>query len=218
MQQFRSAFILFTRRYSALLNALICSLLLFLFSFFILFAFPLKMISLTALAGVAFFLSKAGEEYSLTNQKFTISGYLSVYTILGVVLGILLAIFYRWYLGISLLPQSCHLFVLIAALIGTIEEVVFRGVIQDQAKSVSVPFSIFFSTVSHTVYKCCLFLSPAAIGGINVANLAFWTFIFGLVCGYLKQRSGSIIPTIIAHAVFDVLVYAEFARAPWWVW
>ena len=129
-----------------------------------------------------------------------------------------LAVFYRWHLGISLFPGSLHFFVLVAALIGILEELVFRGFIQEYTKSLNAPFSIFFSTFSHTGYKCCLFLSPVATGNIDIGFLALWTFIAGLLFGTLKHFSKNIIPPLIAHALFDILVYAEFISAPWWVW
>jgi membrane protease YdiL (CAAX protease family) len=136
----------------------------------------------------------------------------------GFLLGFLLAIIYRWHLGISLFPESIHLFVIVAALIGCIEELVFRGSIQDYVKNINAPFSILFSTISHTGYKCCLFLSPIIATNIDIGFLALWTFLAGIVFGTIKHYSKSIMPSLIAHALFDILVYAEYVNAPWWVW
>jgi membrane protease YdiL (CAAX protease family) len=48
--------------------------------------------------------------------------------------------------------------------------------------------------------------------------MAGWTFVGGVVLGLLRQISDSVVPPIVAHAVFDLLVYGALVRAPWWVW
>jgi membrane protease YdiL (CAAX protease family) len=136
----------------------------------------------------------------------------------GIVSGMLVAMLYRWHLEIGLVPRSFQYFIIIAALIGAMEELVFRGFIQEHVKYLNGPFSILFSTLSHTGYKCCLFLSPMVANGINVFYLALWTFLFGLLFGTIKHFTNSILPSLIAHAIFDIWVYAEFINAPWWVW
>jgi membrane protease YdiL (CAAX protease family) len=208
-------------KYRALTGAIICSFALMTFSFFIHFEFPLKLISLSALVLAAYLLGsqlhtlqdlwrKTAESFTFTVPFF--------YSLTAVVCGILLAIFYRWFLGISMFPDSIHPFVIIAALTGAIEELVFRGYLQEQVRSINGMFSILFSTISHTGYKCCLFMVPAAAAGIDIPNLAFWTFLFGILFGTIKHLSKSIVPPLLAHTLFDILVYAEFIKAPWWVW
>jgi membrane protease YdiL (CAAX protease family) len=130
----------------------------------------------------------------------------------------LFAVIYRWHLDISLFPKSLHLFVIVAALIGCVEELVFRGFIQEYVRSINGPFSVLFSTLSHTGYKCCLFLSPLITANIDVGFLALWTFIAGLLFGTIRHLSKSLLPSLTAHILFDILVYAEFISAPWWVW
>jgi len=121
-------------------------------------------------------------------------------------------------LGISLLPAAIHYFVIIAAVIGATEELVFRGFIQEKAKEINGQFSVVFSAAAHTGYKCCLFLGPSVAAGIDILNLAFWTFLFGLFIGTIRHFSKSIFPAVIAHVLFDLIVYSEFIAAPWWVW
>jgi membrane protease YdiL (CAAX protease family) len=53
---------------------------------------------------------------------------------------------------------------------------------------------------------------------VDTGFLVLYTFIAGMVFGTIKYLSESLIPAIIAHALFDILVYAEFVNAPWWVW
>jgi membrane protease YdiL (CAAX protease family) len=211
----------FNKKYTILAEASLCSFALMVFSLFIHSEFPLKLVSLSALVLGAYLLSRQLQTlpylWSKTGESVTLMVSF-LFSLTGIVTGILLAMLYRWHLGISFFPESIHWFVIIAALIGAIEELIFRGFLQEQVKSINGPFSVLFSTLSHTGYKCCLFLTPAAAAGIDISNLAFWTFLFGLLFGTIKHLSKSILPSLIAHALFDILVYAEFIKAPWWVW
>ena len=141
-----------------------------------------------------------------------------LYLIIGIAMGIMLVVIYRWHLEFRLFPASLHLFVITAALIGSVEELVFRGFLQEYVRNINGPFSILFSTLSHTGYKCCLFLSPAVTSDVNVGFLALWTFLAGILFGTVRHLTGSLLPSLSAHALFDILVYAEFVTAPWWVW
>jgi membrane protease YdiL (CAAX protease family) len=191
------------------------------FAWFIQYDFPYILISLAALVPAAMIFSRnllswsslrirIGDSATFTNSL--------IFTFVGIISGILVAMFYRWYLGIELFPRSLHSFVIVAAMIGGLEEILFRGFIQEQVKEINGLFSILFSSISHAGYKCFLFLSPMAASGIDVVNLGIWTFLFGIIFGTVKHYSKSIIPSLVAHILFDILVYAEFIQAPWWVW
>jgi len=206
---------------SILSEAILCSFGLMFFSFFIHYRFPVRLLSFAALLMSAFIISKnlrslsdlkkiTGENISVTITLF--------YTIFGITLSIVLAVCYRRYLDISLFPESLHLFVIVAAFIGCMEELVFRGFIQGHIESINGPFSILFGSLSHTGYKCCLFLSPAIAVDLNVGKLAFYTFIAGILIGLIRHLSKNILPAVSAHVLFDILVYAEYTSAPWWVW
>jgi membrane protease YdiL (CAAX protease family) len=201
-------------------EAVLCSLGLMVFSFFIHYNFPVKLISFAALLISAMIISRNLRSFSdlkkITGEN--ISGSLIIYTIAGFSAGLGLAVIYRRHLEVSLIPESVHLFFIVAALIGAIEEVVFRGFLQAHVKSINGPFSVLFSTLAHTGYKCCLFLSPVIISDIDVGFLALWTFCAGLFFGTIRHLSNSIMPPLAAHVFFDILVYAEFTNAPWWVW
>jgi membrane protease YdiL (CAAX protease family) len=209
------------KRLTILSEAIICSLGLMFFSFFIQYKFPLQILAFVALLISAFIISRNLRSLSdlkkITGENISFKITL-LYTIFGIALGIVLAVYYRWYLETSLFPGSVHLFVIAAALIGCMEELVFRGFIQEYVKKINGPFSILFSTLSHTGYKCCLFLSPVITANVDVGFLAFWTFIIGILFGTIRHLSKSLLPSLSAHALFDILVYGEFVQAPWWVW
>lgn len=208
-------------RLNVLAGAILCSLGLVVFSFFIQSKFPVRLIAFASLSMSAFIIGK--NLRSISDIKKITGEYVSgkitlLYLITGIAIGILLAVIYRRHLGISLFPASLHLIVIIAALIGCVEEMVFRGFLQEYTRTINGPFSILFSTLSHTGYKCCLFLSPSVTTDINVGFLALWTFLAGILFGTIRHLTKSLLPSLSAHALFDILVYAEFMTAPWWVW
>lgn len=202
-------------------EAISCALGLMIFSFFIHYKFPVSLISYAALLVPAFIISRNIRSFSDLG-KITGTGKSAginlFYCCLGITGGVLLAAIYRWHLDIRIFPDTIHPFVIVAALIGITEELVFRGFIQEHVKSINGFFSILFSTISHTGYKCCLFLSPAIAASVDVGFLALCTFISGIIFGTVRHFSKSIFPSLIAHALFDIIVYAEYITAPWWVW
>jgi membrane protease YdiL (CAAX protease family) len=204
-----------------LIEAIICSAALILFSFFVSFGFPIRLIAFASLIAPAWIIGKNLKTFSdLKRVTGEISDYRSLFFYIagGIAFGIGLAAFYRWHLDKTYLPSYLRSFALIAAMIGSVEELVFRGYIQGSLKNINPLFSIIFSTLAHTAYKCLLFLHPLNRGGMDIGFLFLWTFIMGLVLGMARHLSGSIIPSLTAHSMFDVLVYGELAAAPWWVW
>jgi len=209
------------KKYIPIFEAILCSFALMLFAFFIHFKLPLQLLAFVALVLPARLFSRKLQSLSDLKSIAQIpdSAKITVlYFVAGILPGIMFAILYRWHLGTGVFPGSFHLIVLVAALIGCTEELVFRGFIQDQVNSLNAPLSILFSSISHTAYKCCLFLSPMVIPGIDIAYLAFWTLFGGIILGTIKHVTKSILPPMMAHALFDILVYAEFVNYPWWVW
>lgn len=202
-------------------EAILCSLGFIVFAYFIHYKFPARLISFGALLFSGIIIAGTLKSVSDLRKIIGKNGSrleLLLLITLGVVLGGILSVLYRRHLGIELFPRSVHLFAFIAALIGSTEELVFRGFILEHVRKIYGPFSVLFSTLSHTGYKCFLFLSPSVTANIDVGFLALYTFIFGIVFGTIRYLSGSLIPAITAHALFDILVYAEFVHAPWWVW
>ena len=108
--------------------------------------------------------------------------------------------------------------VVVAVSVAIIEELVFRGFIQGQISKLNIDFAMVFAAFAHASYKACLFLSPAAIPQQHLVSYFIWSFGAYVVLGFLKNYSKSIVPVIIAHVIFDLIVYAEVLQAPWWVW
>lgn len=206
---------------SGLSEALISSLALILFSFFIQAGLPLKIIAIISLIVPAHFIGKNTTTLTgirkITGENASIKSII-FYTAIGLTVGLILVLFYRWHLNLTLLPVKFRSFIFAAALIGCMEELVFRGYLQGLMKESHPAFSILFSSAAHTLYKCSLFISPFSTAPVNIGFLAFWTFVIGLIYGIIRHRSGSIIPSMASHTLFDILVYGELISAPWWVW
>ncbi len=204
-----------------LAEAIICSLGFIVFAYFIHNEFPVRLISFGGLIIAAIFIARNLKSVSDLRK---ISGEhggafkLLLLVTSGLILGIILSVLYRRHLGIELFPRSIHVFAFVAALVGSTEEMIYRGFIQEHLRKINGPFSVLFGALSHTGYKVFLFLSPAVIVNVDTGFLALFTFLAGVVFGTLKYLSGSLIPAITAHALFDIIVYAEFVKAPWWVW
>jgi membrane protease YdiL (CAAX protease family) len=140
-----------------------------------------------------------------------------MFLVIGILLGVLVAMVYRLHLQIPLIPGRLFGFALIAACIGASEELFFRGYLQGTLSSKPL-ISITISSVAHSLYKGCLFLSPYAIGQVSVQFLMIWTFVVGMLFGILKHASKSVVPPLLAHSLFDIWIYGSLLNAPWWVW
>ena len=53
---------------------------------------------------------------------------------------------------------------------------------------------------------------------INFPFIIAATLVGGLAFGLIRELSGGVLAPLAAHAAFDLIVYAELAEAPWWVW
>jgi membrane protease YdiL (CAAX protease family) len=122
-------------------------------------------------------------------------------------------------LELPLLPAGgLEIFVAVACLIGVTEELVYRGWLQGRLRALGWPVAVVAAAAPHAAYKSALFAWPPGPAEVDCAVIAGWTFVGGVVSGLLRQFSGSVVPSMVAHAAFDFLVYGAVARAPWWVW
>ncbi len=140
------------------------------------------------------------------------------WTLLALVVGAAFAFFFRWYEGRPLLITGLGSFLLMGASIGAAEELLFRGYLQGRLSRLGAPAAIVLATLAHTSYKTLLFAFPPEGVVIRYSILAFFTFLVGAFLGITRQRTGSVIPALSGHVLFDILVYGDWAQAPWWVW
>lgn len=210
------------RNITALRDGILCSAGCIVFAWFIHASFPLSIIAYTSLAVVAFIISRQLLPFSILFKAFYHNLFLPkmiVFNILGLQMGIAAALYYRHSYGMFIFPSSIRSFAIVAIGIAVVEELVFRGFIQGILQKVHIAFSVVFASLIHATYKATIFLAPFLPQRIeNVGSLFFKSLFLFLVLGLLKHYSKSIIPCIIAHVVFDIIVYAEMANAPWWVW
>ena|ERR1700722_17652900 len=83
------------------------------------------------------------------------------------------------------------------------EELVFRGLIQSILEQRwRMTFSVFGGTLSCAVtFTAVLFCVIHLEAGLAIATGAI---VLGLVAGELRRRSGSLLPAVIVHALFNV--------------
>ena len=204
-----------------LTEAIGCSLGLMCFSYFIQYDFPFRIIAFLALMVAAFIINRnitsVNNLKKIFGEKITFKKFLLL-LIAGIFAGTILAIPYRNYHQLNLLPHTFRNFIMLAALIGCVEEIIYRGFLQEMVKEINGWFSIAFSTVSHTGYKFFLFLAPVITESVDLRIIFFWTLGIGFLFGVLRHFIKSIWLPLSTHVVFDILSYAEFVQSPWWIW
>lgn len=190
------------------------------FSLFISFDFPIKTIALFALAMAGFWIYAihrdiAGSVFSFSLWRFKKS---LNWILVALILSLILAIYSRIDDGLPAIPSKIGRFVVVAVLIGFVEEVVFRGFVQGGAQQWHQTGAIVLASVSHAGYKALLFVFPLQHLNNNSLELFGYTFVAGLVLGYSRYITGSLWTAILAHCFFDFWLYMEQSSAPWWVW
>jgi membrane protease YdiL (CAAX protease family) len=142
----------------------------------------------------------------------------AAYVPAGLTLGVGLAILYRWHSGWAPLPQGITGFAFVATIIGATEELVFRGYVQGRMARLGAAGAVLVAAAFHTAYKTALFAMPPSGQETDLLLVATVTLAGGIAFGALRQLSGTVLAPLAAHALFDLLAYAEFSSAPWWVW
>ena len=203
-----------------LIEAVFCVVGFVLFSLFIHQNLPLSLVAFLGILLPAYIISRNVGKWSDVFQLFGIRPFsrnLFLYLVIGSFIGILFGMGYRLFCNLHLLPERLTGFAVVAAGIGSAEEMVFRGFLQGHIRGCGIAFSIVFATLFHAVYKCFLFLSHPS-NETDLLFLMFWTIVAGLILGTLREISKNVLPALIAHACFDIIVYGGIAIVPWWVW
>ena len=191
-----------------------------LFAGFIHHPFPLLLLAIGGLAGTAVVIGFSTRHMTI-REAFGIvqlNRKLLLYIIPAIALGVILGMLTRTRFELTLIPAGFTGIAIVAPLIGAMEELLFRGYIQGQMRPVGKLFSIVTASTLHTTYKLLVILTLAIPLQFDFFFLIFWTFIGGLLFGSLRELSGSTLPPVIAHAVFDIVLYGGLATAPVWVW
>ncbi len=146
------------------------------------------------------------------------SGRVLGWSLFGLSAGAGLAVLFRSYEARPLLLGDLQAFVVTAAAIGAAEEALFRGFVQGRLTRLGWFAAVILAALAHTAYKTALFVFPPEDVVIRHGTLAIWTFGVGIVLGLARHFSGSVLPALTAHVLFDILVYGDWPEAPWWVW
>ena len=92
------------------------------------------------------------------------------------------------------------------------EEIIFRGLILTYLSTrIYTSFSIFRIRITHATLVAAIFFSLAhfmlllkGAGGAQMAFIAVMTFILGIGAGYFREKTGSLVPAIIIHMLFNI--------------
>lgn len=183
-------------------------------------SWPLKMAALGALGVSALLIG-----YSLkTSSLPEILGLAQpgpgtfIYILAGGILGFALGLFTRLHFKLAMLPAIFTGVALIASLTGAAEELLFRGYLQGYLNPLNRFFALIFAALAHTAYKLLVIYSLGRPSEFDFLFLAQWTLLGGLAFGCLRLFSKSTYPPLLAHVVFDILVYGGSGSLPFWVW
>ena len=192
----------------------------FLFALFIHKPWPWKIIALSALLASALIIGFTPREVSLLSILGIGKPSLRIYLLMmvGLIIGTALGIYTRHHFELGLLPVTLTLVAVIAPLTGAMEELLFRGYIQGKLNSINPIFAVLYAAISHTAYKLLVIYSLGRPLEFDFLFLAQWTFLGGLAFGSLRFFAQSIFPPLIAHAIFDIILYGGLLTAPFWVW
>ena len=191
-----------------------------LFAGFIHHPFPLLLLAIGGLAGTAVVIGFSARHMTI-REAFglkRLNRKVLLYTLPSIVIGVIMGMLTRNRFELTLIPAGFTGVAFVAPLVGTVEELIFRGYIQGHLRPVGRIFSIVTASVTHTSYKLLVILTLAIPLQFDFFFLIFWTFVGGVLFGTLRDLSGSTIPPVIAHAVFDIVLYGGLASAPVWVW
>jgi membrane protease YdiL (CAAX protease family) len=143
---------------------------------------------------------------------------MAVYLVIGGAGGAALGIFSRLSHDAGALPSGIGQFVFWAASIGASEELLFRGYIQGRLHPLGSVPAVVLAAAAHSAYQLSLFVFLPEGIAVDYLSLGFCTFVVGLAGGALREWSGSVIPPLAGHVLFDIVVYGGRSMAPWWVW
>jgi len=143
---------------------------------------------------------------------------LAAWAAAALLLGIGLGVGHRVGYGHGFFPSAIEPFAFLAAAIGATEELTYRGWMQGVLRPWGAALSVVLAAAAHTAYKTALFALPPAPAPVNILFLVGATFVGGLALGALRAGSRSVLPPLVLHVAFDLVVYGDRGQAPWWVW
>ncbi len=96
--------------------------------------------------------------------------------LLGAALGFGFGLLFRWKFGLHWFPGALGRFAPVAAAIGGVEELLYRGYVQGRLNRINGVLGVVGAAAAHTAYKIALFLLPALSlsSGLPAGVLVDW--------------------------------------------
>jgi membrane protease YdiL (CAAX protease family) len=141
-----------------------------------------------------------------------------LYGVAGIIVGAIPAFCGRYVYDLTDFPKPLTIIALVSPLIGITEELVFRGYIQGRLRILGWAGSVSIAAACHAVYKLLVLWSVNDLVEVDFIALTGLTFAFGIIVGLMRAGSRSVLPALLGHATFDVLMYGDFTSMPVWVW
>ena len=191
-----------------------------LFAGFIHHTWPLKLLAVGGLT-----LSAVLIGYSSRNVKLVVAfglvyrGRITLYWLIpGLLIGLGAGILTRTHFNLAPIPDTLTMLALVTPLIGAFEEVVFRGFLQGYLRPIGGLFSILYAMAAFTCYKILVVLSFSSTMEFDLFFLLIWTSVGGFLFGLLRELSRNVYPSLLAHALFDIILYGGMTLTPAWIW
>ena len=141
---------------------------------------------------------------------------IAAWTVIAVTASFITAMVSRKQASLTLIPASLGIFTIVAMMIGSMEEFLFRGWMFSQFRGSWQWPAVLITALAHAAYKALLFTSVYLPYEVNKWDLFLVTFEAGIFLGITRLFSRSVWPALIAHAIFDLLIYGD-QSVPWWI-
>jgi membrane protease YdiL (CAAX protease family) len=187
-----------------------------LFSLFIPYPFPLRFIAFLCIFILAYIFATEKRFWKVFTGESNSRSAIALWTIIAVIGSLMLAKVSREDASLPLFPVSLGWFSFIAMMIGGMEELLFRGWMFSQFNRGWRWPAVIITSLAHAGYKALLFTSVHLPYEVNSWDLFLITFEAGIFLGLTRLFSRSVWPALIAHAIFDLLIYGD-QQIPWWV-
>jgi membrane protease YdiL (CAAX protease family) len=187
-----------------------------LFSSFIHHPLPMQLVSFFCIVILSYIFATESPFIPVFTGEGKRRSIIAAWTVIAVAASFITAMVSRKQASLTMIPASLGIFTIVAMMIGSMEEFIFRGWMFSQFRRGWRWQAVLISALAHAAYKALLFTSGYLPYEVNKWELFQVTFEAGIFLGLTRLFSRSVWPALIAHAIFDLLIYGD-QSVPWWI-